>query len=55
MFRFPTVESLAAHLGDGGKQPPAQVQKRVQERADRRTEAAERRRQVRAERSGRGS
>ncbi|MET0343806.1 MAG: methyltransferase [Polyangiales bacterium] len=54
MFRFPTVESLAAHLGDGGK-APAQAQKREQERADRRTEAAERRRQARAERGTRGS
>jgi hypothetical protein len=53
MFRFPTVESLAAHLGDGKQEVVAQ--KRVQERADRRAEAAERRRQVRAERGTRGS
>jgi SAM-dependent methyltransferase len=53
MFRFPTVESLAAHLGDGKQ--PVQAQKRVQERADRKADAAERRRQVRAERGTRGS
>ncbi len=46
MFRFPTVESLAAHLGDDGK-APAQVIKRAQDRADRKKDAAERRRELR--------
>ncbi len=48
MFRFPTVESLALHLGDGGA-PPAQAEERSRARENRRKAAAETRRQLRAE------
>ncbi|MBP6688345.1 MAG: LLM class flavin-dependent oxidoreductase [Hyphomonadaceae bacterium] len=46
MFRFPTVESLAAHI-DPGRAAPEQDAKRTQERADRKKDAAERRRELR--------
>lgn len=46
MFRFPTVASLAAHI-DPGRAAPAQDAKRSQERADRKKDAAERRRELR--------
>jgi Phosphopantetheine attachment site/AMP-binding enzyme C-terminal domain len=49
MFRFPTVQSLAAHLGDDGK-AAVEAEKRGKERDDRKKDAAERRRQARAER-----
>ena len=58
MFRFPTVESLATHLGsltgeaEGGA---GGALKRKEEREDRKKDAAERRRQMRAERNPRSS
>ena len=51
MFRFPTVESLAAHLGENGDgHASPSNDKRVRERASRAEQAAERRRALRAER-----
>jgi hypothetical protein len=47
MFRFPSVESLAAHLGDEDV-GPEQTNKRSQDRADRKESAAARRRALRA-------
>jgi hypothetical protein len=49
MFRFPTVESLAAHLGLDDK-PSAQIEQRAQERAERKKDAAARRRELRGAR-----
>jgi hypothetical protein len=51
MFRFPTVATLAAHLGSDAQAPNEISQKRKEEREDKRKDAAERRRQMRAERS----
>ncbi len=48
LFRFPTVQTLAVHLGDP-VQATAKSELRTQERQDRRRDAAERRRQLRAE------
>jgi hypothetical protein len=53
MFRYPTVESLAAHLGDAVRPPEHVNDKRAQERASRADKAAERRRALRAERNDR--
>jgi hypothetical protein len=54
MFRYPTVESLAAHLDENGQAAAAkQNEKKVQERATRAESAAERRRALRAERKDR--
>ena len=50
MFRFPTVESLAAHLGEGDASGQAQTAKRSKDRASRAEQAAQRRRALRAER-----
>jgi predicted amidophosphoribosyltransferase len=45
MFRYPTVEALAAHLGEAeGSSGEA---KRRDERADRQKDAAQRRRELR--------
>jgi hypothetical protein len=54
MFRFPTVAALAEHLAaeQGGR---ADEQRKEEERGDRRKDAAERRRQLRAERAGQGA
>lgn len=46
MFRFPTVESLAAHI-DPSRAAPEQDAKRTQDRADRKKDAADRRRELR--------
>lgn len=46
MFRFPTVESLAAHI-DPSRATPDQDAKRTREREDRKKDAAERRRELR--------
>lgn len=46
MFRFPTVQSLAAHLGDASDQQ--RTTKKTEDRAARRQSAMERRRQARA-------
>jgi len=48
LFRFPTVEALATHLG-GHAEAPAAAAERAQARDDRRKDAASRRRQLRAE------
>jgi SAM-dependent methyltransferase len=54
MFRYPTVESLAAHLDEGGQAAAAkQTEKKAQERATRAESAAERRRALRAEKKDR--
>jgi natural product biosynthesis luciferase-like monooxygenase protein len=54
MFRYPTVESLAAHLDENGQASAAkQTEKKAQERATRAESAAERRRALRAERKDR--
>jgi natural product biosynthesis luciferase-like monooxygenase protein len=54
MFRFPTVSSLAAHLAaEQGGTTPSGV-KRADERDERRKDAAERRRQLRAGRASQG-
>jgi natural product biosynthesis luciferase-like monooxygenase protein len=55
MFRFPSVEALAAHLGGDGEVVAEGAQKRKEEREDRKKDAAERRRQMRAERNPRSS
>ncbi|MBR9835428.1 MAG: non-ribosomal peptide synthetase, partial [Alphaproteobacteria bacterium] len=47
MFRYPTIETLADHLGDDETAPQQQQQKRSQARADRRKDAAARRRAMR--------
>lgn len=47
MFRYPTVEALAAHLSDGQAQAEPAA-KRMQERDARKKDAAERRRELRA-------
>jgi natural product biosynthesis luciferase-like monooxygenase protein len=52
MFRFPTVESLAAHLGDDGRGPGQDV-KRSHEKVERKKDAAARRRELRQERNSR--
>jgi natural product biosynthesis luciferase-like monooxygenase protein len=49
MFRFPTVESLAAHLGLDD-QTNARIEQRTQERAERKKDAAARRRELRGAR-----
>jgi predicted amidophosphoribosyltransferase len=49
MFRFPTVESLAAHLALDDK-PNAEIEQRAQERAERKKDAAARRRELRGAR-----
>ncbi|HEX5660662.1 MAG TPA: phosphopantetheine-binding protein, partial [Polyangiales bacterium] len=50
MFRFPSVSALAAHLGEAARPAPS-----AEPRADdRRKDAAERRRQLRAERAAQG-
>jgi len=46
MFRFPTVESLAAHIDPSPASPEEDI-KRAQERAGRKRHAAERRRELR--------
>ncbi|MET0285418.1 MAG: phosphopantetheine-binding protein, partial [Polyangiales bacterium] len=51
MFRFPSVSALAAHLGEPTVAVAAPSEPRQD---DRRQDAAERRRQLRAERAGRG-
>jgi SAM-dependent methyltransferase len=48
MFRFPTVESLAAHLGENGADGTPRTDPRAQARAASREQAAERRRALRA-------
>jgi natural product biosynthesis luciferase-like monooxygenase protein len=54
MFRYPTVESLAAHLGENGRSVATPSQdKRSRERATRAEQAAERRRALRAEQNER--
>ena len=54
MFRYPTVESLAAHLGENGRSVATPSQdKRTRERATRAEQAAERRRVLRAEQNER--
>ncbi len=50
MFRYPTVEALAAHLSDGQAQAEPAA-KRLEERDARKKDAAERRRQLRATQS----
>ncbi|MEY4510769.1 MAG: hypothetical protein RLZZ450_2891, partial [Pseudomonadota bacterium] len=50
MFRFPTIEALAAHLGDSTP-TQAQLEKRSQQ-SDRKADAAARRRALREGRSG---
>jgi natural product biosynthesis luciferase-like monooxygenase protein len=49
MFRFPTVESLAAHLGLDDR-ANARLEQRTQERAERKKDAAARRRELRGAR-----
>lgn len=49
MFRFPTVEALAAHLSDGESSADTAA-KRAQDRDARKKDAAERRRELRASR-----
>ena len=54
MFRYPTVASLAAHLGeDGPGASPAMTDTRIRDRAMRAEQAAERRRAIRAEQGDR--
>jgi hypothetical protein len=48
MFRFPTVESLAAHLAENGGDGASRTDPRAQGRAASREQAAERRRALRA-------
>ncbi|MDB4987786.1 MAG: dhbF [Myxococcaceae bacterium] len=55
MFRFPSIESLAAHLGGDAEVVAESAVKRREEREDRKKDAAERRRQMRAERTPRSS
>ncbi|MFT3724659.1 MAG: LLM class flavin-dependent oxidoreductase [Hyphomonadaceae bacterium] len=47
MFRYPTVEALAAHLAEG-LAPAEPITRRAQERDSRKKDAAERRRELRA-------
>jgi hypothetical protein len=53
MFRYPTIESLAAHLGSASAPIAASAtEKRARDRASQREQAAERRRALRAARQG---
>ncbi|HEX6239586.1 MAG TPA: MupA/Atu3671 family FMN-dependent luciferase-like monooxygenase, partial [Polyangiales bacterium] len=53
MFRFPSVEALAAHLGTEGPTMAPPNAKREQERAERKKDAVARRRELRQERGAR--
>ncbi|HEY6880962.1 MAG TPA: phosphopantetheine-binding protein, partial [Polyangiales bacterium] len=54
MFRFPSIAALAAHLAES-EQPKGVAEAPNEERGDRRKDAAERRRQLRAERAAQGA
>jgi natural product biosynthesis luciferase-like monooxygenase protein len=55
MFRFPTVAALSEHLGVEAEPRQAEARQVEEQKDDRRKDAAERRRQLRAERAAQGA